>query len=164
MKSSDLPKLHLHKSNHTKCLISFTTVRCYIVVQIWIIHWYFLCKFDSVIIVKVLSAILNATPDSKVHGANMGPNWGRQDTGGPHVGAMNLGIRDLLTDPVKMSFLHFTCFICHWHDLWRPSCMVDIQQHEVHFYAYLNLHMKYWITSCKILNSKYVKQKTNILM
>ena len=25
-------------------------------------------------------------PDSKVHGANMGPIWGRQDPGGPHVG------------------------------------------------------------------------------
>ena len=29
-------------------------------------------------------------PDSKVHGANMGPTWGRQDPGGPHVGPMNL--------------------------------------------------------------------------
>ena len=25
-------------------------------------------------------------PNSKVHGANMGPIWGRQDPGGPHVG------------------------------------------------------------------------------
>ena len=24
-------------------------------------------------------------PNSKVHGANMGPIWGRQDPGGPHV-------------------------------------------------------------------------------
>ena len=31
-------------------------------------------------------------PDSKVHGANMGPIWGRQDPGGPHVGPMNLVI------------------------------------------------------------------------
>ena len=29
------------------------------------------------------------TPDSKVHGANMGPIWGPQDPGGPHVGPMN---------------------------------------------------------------------------
>ena len=33
-------------------------------------------------------------PDSKVHGANMGPIWGRQDPGGPHVGPMNLAIWD----------------------------------------------------------------------
>ena len=31
-------------------------------------------------------------PDSKVHGANMGHTWGRQDPGGPHVGHVNLAI------------------------------------------------------------------------
>ena len=31
-------------------------------------------------------------PDSKVHGENMGPIWGRQDPGGPHVGPMNFAI------------------------------------------------------------------------
>ena len=35
-------------------------------------------------------------PDSKVHGANIGPTWGRQDLGGPHVGPMSIAIRDLL--------------------------------------------------------------------
>ena len=32
-------------------------------------------------------------PDSKVLGTNMGPIWGRQDPGGPHVGPMNLNIQ-----------------------------------------------------------------------
>ena len=31
-------------------------------------------------------------PDSKIHGANVGPTWGRQDPGGPHVGHTNLVI------------------------------------------------------------------------
>ena len=31
-------------------------------------------------------------PDSKVHGANMWPIWGRQDPGGSHVGPMNFAI------------------------------------------------------------------------
>ena len=31
-------------------------------------------------------------PDSKVHSAKMGPNWVRQDPGGPHVGPMSLAI------------------------------------------------------------------------
>ena len=31
-------------------------------------------------------------PDSKVHGANMGPIWGQQDPGGPHVGPINFAI------------------------------------------------------------------------
>ena len=32
------------------------------------------------------------SPDSKVHGANMGSTWGRQDPGGSHVGHVNLAI------------------------------------------------------------------------
>ena len=32
---------------------------------------------------------LDNNPLSKVHAANMGPNWGRQDPGGPHGGPMN---------------------------------------------------------------------------
>ena len=35
-------------------------------------------------------------PDSKIHGANMGPIWGRQVPGGPHVGTMNFAIWDSL--------------------------------------------------------------------
>ena len=31
-------------------------------------------------------------PDSKVHEANMGPIWVRQDPGGPHVGPLNFAI------------------------------------------------------------------------
>ena len=30
--------------------------------------------------------------DSKIHGANVGPTWGRQDPGGPHIGHMNFAI------------------------------------------------------------------------
>ena len=33
-------------------------------------------------------------PDSKVHGANIGPVWGQQDPDGPHVGPMNFAIWD----------------------------------------------------------------------
>ena len=35
------------------------------------------------------------TPVGKVREAYMGPTWGRQDPGGPHVGTMNLVIRDV---------------------------------------------------------------------
>ena len=31
-------------------------------------------------------------PDSKVHKANMGPIWGRQDPDGPHTGPVNFAI------------------------------------------------------------------------
>ena len=36
--------------------------------------------------------LFQSVPDSKVHRANMGPTWGQQDPGGPHVGPMNLAI------------------------------------------------------------------------
>ena len=52
-------------------------------------------------------------PDSRVHGANMGPIWGRQDPGGMggaggggggvHVGTMNFAIWDILV------FIAFYC-------------------------------------------------------
>ena len=41
-----------------------------------------------------MAAISQTKPDSNVHGANMGPIWGRQDPGGPHVGPMNFAIWD----------------------------------------------------------------------
>ena len=37
---------------------------------------------------------IDSIPNSKVHGTNMGPMWGRQDPGGPHVGPMNFAIWD----------------------------------------------------------------------
>ena len=35
---------------------------------------------------------MGKNPDSKVHGANMGPIWSRQDPGRPHFWPMNLAI------------------------------------------------------------------------
>ena len=35
---------------------------------------------------------LKGFPDNKVYGANMGPVWGKQNPGGPHVGPMNFAI------------------------------------------------------------------------
>ena len=41
---------------------------------------------------------LNTVRDSKVHGANMGPTWVLSAPDGPHVGPMNLAIRDAACD------------------------------------------------------------------
>ena len=46
-----------------------------------------------------------AIPDSKIHGANMGPTWVPSDPDGPHVGPMNLAIRDVYEVGKKI----------HWH-------------------------------------------------
>ena len=42
---------------------------------------------------KSEQAIQDVFPDSKVHGANMGPIWVLSAPDGPHVGPMNLAIR-----------------------------------------------------------------------
>ena len=53
-------------------------------------------KYSTVInyVCNILRWFFNTTPDSKFHAANMGPIWGRQDPGGPHVGPMNFAIWD----------------------------------------------------------------------
>ena len=51
--------------------------------------------------------LYHAIPDSKVHGANMGPTWGRQDPGGPHVVPMNLAIWDVLQEYWESFFINF---------------------------------------------------------
>ena len=42
------------------------------------------------------STKMHYIPDSKVHGANMGPTWVLSSPGGPHVGPMNLAISDTM--------------------------------------------------------------------
>ena len=47
--------------------------------------------FVSMFSYAVARSLIN-NPDSKVHGANMGPIWGGQDPGGPHVCPTNFAI------------------------------------------------------------------------
>ena len=58
--------------------------------------------------VTIYGGPLSAThmdPDSKVHGANMGPIWGRLNPGGPHVGPMNFAIWGCLIVKPKVLIL-----------------------------------------------------------
>ena len=41
------------------------------------------------------NSLYQSIPDSKIHGVNVGPTWGRQDPGGPHVCHTNLAIWDM---------------------------------------------------------------------
>ena len=53
--------------------------------------------------------------DSKVHGANMDPPWGRQDPGRPHVDPMSLVIRVSLSNLGKLFQYHSVAqsYRCH---------------------------------------------------
>ena len=49
-------------------------------------------KLHWLLQIQNISGLYGNNPDSKVLGANMGPIWGRQDSGGPHAGPMNFAI------------------------------------------------------------------------
>ena len=52
-------------------------------------------------------------PDSKVHGANMGPTWVLSVPGEHHVGPMNLAIRDWLYNVFDKSLIYSSTW--RWH-------------------------------------------------
>ena len=52
----------------------------------------------------------NNTPDSKVHGANMGSTWVLSAPYGPRVGPMTLPIRDNIRG-LNVFFLRFTALV-----------------------------------------------------
>ena len=61
--------------------------------------------FDDVIMTDAITYLCpnrnyskRNVPDSKVRGTNMGPIWGRQGPGGPHVGPMNFAIWGVLPE------------------------------------------------------------------
>ena len=57
--------------------------------------------------------------DSKVHGANIGPIWGWQDPGGPHIGPMNFVIWD-----VYWGYFGYTSL------QWRHNECNDVSNHH----------------------------------
>ena len=74
-------------------------------------------------------SISNQCPDSKVHGANMGPTWVLSAPGGPHVGPINLAIRVyLLSGAIAWTDVQFcsirpqgSCLHAFWLDMsWCP--------------------------------------------
>ena len=54
---------------------------------------------NHVHILLTIPYLIRMYPDSKVHGANMGPNWVLSDPDGLHVGPMNLAIRVSISFP-----------------------------------------------------------------
>ena len=71
-------------------------------------------------------------PDSKVHRAYMGPTWGRQDPGGPHVGPMNLAFRAVMKSSLLL--IHLT----HW-DRDKMTFFTD------HIFKCIFLNKNVWI-------------------
>ena len=77
----------------------------------------------------VLVPLHDGNPDSKDHGANMGPTWVLSAPDGPHVGPMNLTIREII---IVQARAH------HWHTtrLLQPPYIVRPQYSSVHGYSW----------------------------
>ena len=60
-------------------------------------------------------------PDSKVHGANMGPTWDLSAPDGPHVGPMNLAIRGLFCEYFGEKDCVIKRFDCMYPTTWEVT-------------------------------------------
>ena len=85
------------------CRNSLTAHRSHVIYFIDVSFFLKLCSSSYMFINTVLRImfvwgvigllqIITRYPDSKARGANMGPIWGRQHPGWPHVGTMNFAI------------------------------------------------------------------------
>ena len=82
-------------------------------------------------------------PDSNVYGVNMGPTWGRQVPGGPHVCPRNLAI-----------------WVLHWEDLAPRYHAHGIAELRVDKFPYPHqqtgvTNPGYWKASCYSIPSNY---------
>ena len=64
------------------------------------------------------SPLVQTYPDSKVHGANMGPTWVLSVPDGPHIGPMNLAIR-VLTSTVDVSTAYSPLRWVSSYQIWK---------------------------------------------
>ena len=71
-------------------------------------------RFDEIVVAGCTRScqLDNFCPDNKVHGANMGPIWGRQDPGGPLLAPWTL--------------------LSGWCNQWRQFHRHDIVDYQVH--------------------------------
>ena len=70
-------------------------------------------------------------PDSKAHGANMGPTWVLSAPDGPHVSPMNLVIRDVECISWYRQVV-FVVFCCIKYPLWLVASLRLGQSYECH--------------------------------
>ena len=78
---------------------------------------------------SAFSVYIHGVPDSKVHGANMGPTWVLSAPDGPHVGSTNLAIRgDSLHMYTCIQPCSDTCYGKHIVSVWWKLTVIKIQK------------------------------------
>ena len=79
--------------------------------------------------------------DSKVREANMGPIWGRQVPGGPHVGPMNFAIRVVMPENLKLfSFKFLQLSMILYFQFLEPSMIPFWPDGFIQFYMYTEMY------------------------
>ena len=109
-------------------------------VLVWVMTW---CCWR-----QALDQPLMTHPDSKIHGANMGPTWVLSAPDGPHVGPTNLAIRHIMLPcdvtrqwvdyELTMTFICFKSFL--------PGSIVQILGDIVLEYCFIKLYMIFSIS------------------
>ena len=92
------------------------------------------CIFGCVGGARRITYRWETSPDSKIHGANMGSTWGRQDPDGSHVGPMNLAI--WVTER-----RHGWSYDCCWCDFTK-SDICDYSIHQELLLTFLTYEMQ----------------------
>ena len=92
---------------------------------------------------------LEGIPDSKVYGANMGPTWGRQDPGGPHVGPMNFALWGLTSPLFKSNQIFLQCqkMVFSFNKKNMEFFMLHDEVSCIHFAKYYEsvIHCETWV-------------------
>ena len=83
-----------------------------------------------------LQKMVHASPDSKVHGANMGPTWVLSAADRPHVGPLNLAIRVIPISPGELVYVVVFVGI--------PRGLVPIEVTHIHHGNYSGVEAIMW--------------------
>ena len=87
--------------------------------------------------------------DSQVHGANMGPIWGRQDPGGPHVGPMNFAIWNIFATLITCRWFSEKCTIglTNMHTTIKKAKTTSMEFEYIYIYIDLNVNIQITLLS-----------------
>ena len=93
-----------------------------------VLRWLCCSGLDmSIMCNMIIMCNTHTYPDSKFHGAHMGPIWGRQDPGGYHVGPMKLAI---WVGPSE--YMSFGMFLCCLRYFYNTTCPNNPVQQAIH--------------------------------
>ena len=97
-------------------------------------------RYNKLVHQQSWTSVYSSTPDSKVHGANMGTIWGRQDPDGSHFGPINFAI----WDPSGNSILEKTTeHIVYYLSLWHPRAIIFMQMDKNGNKIYMWFHLRW---------------------